>query len=85
MTPRETYLAIDAEIWRDERRQHREVSLAWHTAALMRMKRIPSLKQLLSTKPAKPVQGEDLEKHRQEFKEMTQNVDLSKIIRKKKE
>lgn len=79
LTPRETFMAIDAAIWRDEVQQRRNLTLAWQTAALTRAKRMPSLKQLLNTKPAKVLHGEELEKRRQEFREMTANLDLSKL------
>lgn len=83
LTPRETFMAIDAAIWRDEVQQRRNLTLAWQTAALTRAKRMPSLKQLLNTKPARPLHGEELEKRRQEFKEMTANLDLSKLVKRK--
>jgi len=83
MTPRETYMAIEAAIWRDEQRQKHDVVLAWRTAALMRAKRMPSLKQLLNTKPARPLRGKELEKRRQEFKEMTAKLDTSKLTGRK--
>jgi hypothetical protein len=76
-------MAIDAAIWRDEVQQRRNLTLAWQTAALTRAKRMPSLKQLLNTKPARPLHGEELEKRRQEFKEMTANLDLSKLVKRK--
>jgi hypothetical protein len=71
LTPRETYMLIDAHLWRDERKQRQDVALAWRTAALVRAKRMPSLKQLLSTGPAKPLKGKALEKRRQEYREMS--------------
>ena len=78
-TPRETFMAIDAAIWREEVRQKQNLTLAWQTAALTRAKRLPSLKQLLNTKPAKPLVGAEMEKRRQEFRDMTKNLDLSKL------
>jgi len=83
-TPRETFMAIDAAIWREEVRQKQNLTLAWQTAALTRAKRLPSLKQLLNTKPAKPLTGVELEKRRQEFRDMTKNLDLSKLIKPQK-
>lgn len=79
MTPREALMAIEAAIWRDDRRQELDIVQAWSTAMLIRAKRIPSLKQLLNTKPAKPLHGKELEKRRREFKEMTANIDLNKL------
>ena len=75
-------MVIAANLWRDEIKQKQDVALAWRTAALTRAKRLPSLKQLLNTKPAKALYGAELEKRRQEFKDMTRNLDVSKLVRK---
>lgn len=83
LTPCETFMAINASIWSGEAQQKRDLTLAWQTAALTRAKRMPSLKQLLNTKPARPLHGEELEKRRQEFKEMTANLDVSKLVKRK--
>ena len=72
-------MAIDASIWREGIQQKWDLTLAWQTAALTRAKRMPSLKQLLNTKPAKPLVGKELEKRRQEFRDMTKNLDVSKL------
>jgi len=72
-------MAIEASIWRDDRRQELDIVQAWSTAMLIRAKHIPSLKQLLNTKPAKPLHGKELEKRRREFKDMTANIDLNKL------
>lgn len=82
MTPAETIATINAELWRIEQSQKNDLSLAWMIAALSRSKRLPSLKQLLFTKPAIALEGIELEKRRQEFSDMTKNVDLTKIKRK---
>ena len=82
LTPRETFMAIEASIWREEVRQKWDITVAWQTASLSRAKRMPSLKQLLNTKPARPLHGAELEKRRQEFREMTAKLDLSKLRRK---
>ena len=73
-------MAIEAAVWRDERNQQLEIVQAWRIAIMMRAKRIPSLKQLLDTKPAKPLHGKELEKRRREFKEMTANLNLEKLV-----
>jgi hypothetical protein len=73
LTPRETLLAIEAAIWRDERQQEQDIALAWRTAALTRTKKLPTLRSLLaSSKPPKKLSGTELEKRRDEFKKMTQ-------------
>jgi hypothetical protein len=84
MTPREAIMAIEAAIWRDERRQELDIVQSWSTATLIRAKRIPSLKQLLNTKPAKPLHGKELEKRQREFKDMTANVDINKLVNQQK-
>lgn len=72
LTPRETYMAIEAALWRDRRRQKQDLSLAWHTAALTRVKRMPSLKSLLTSQTkARRLKGEELRKRRREFREMS--------------
>lgn len=83
MTLPETRLALEAVLWRDERQQKREIALAWRTAALTRSKRLPSLPSLLAGK-AKRLQGKELKRRRQEFTEMTANLDTSKLMRRRK-
>lgn len=80
-------MAIEAAIWRDQQRQKQDTALAWRVAAYTRAKRLPSLKQLLSTGPAKPLRGAELEKRRQEFQDMkkaAQGLDVSKLLKKRK-
>ncbi len=75
-------MAIDAFIWRDEYQQKLNIIQAWRIAMLMRAKRMPALKALLGSKPAKPLHGMEKEKRRREFKEMTKNLDVSKLGKK---
>lgn len=87
MTPRETTMAIEAAIWRDERAQKQALSLAWHTAALGRQKRMPGLKQLLVKVFPPKVTRQEEARRKQDFEEMTAAVDmadLSQRIRKRK-
>jgi hypothetical protein len=79
MTPRETYAAIRAAGWRIELEQRRGVIQAWHTAALARAKRLPSLRRLLSPGKSQPLQGDELERHRQERDEILARIDVQKI------
>ena len=76
-------MAINAARWRDERLREHNIVLAWQTANLTRAKRMPSLKQLLNIKPAKPLKGKQLQIRRQEFKEMTASIDLEKLAKQK--
>lgn len=77
LTPVETYLVIDAAIWRVEQAQRRDLVLAWRTAAFSRAKRLPPLRQLLNTGPAKPLRGKELLKRRAEFADMKKALERS--------
>lgn len=81
LTPRETVASLEAAAWREEFEQKREIALAWRVAMLTRARRLPSLKQLLNTKPARPLAGKELERRRQEFREMTAHLDIGKLRR----
>lgn len=50
----------------------------------MRAKRMPSLKQLLATKPARPLKGKELERRRSEHKKMAASVDLVALAERKR-
>ena len=69
MTPRETIAALDAAAWRIRQEQMQSLSLAWHTAALTRARKLPPLARLLSHLK-KPVRNEPIEKRREEFEEL---------------
>lgn len=78
MTPKETFMAIDAFMWREEMQQRQAMAIAWHTAALMRQNRMPSLNRFLNPpKPAKKLTGKELQRRRKEHREMTRNVDVN--------
>lgn len=79
LTPRETYMAIEAAIWQDERRQRSAVAASWLVAKLSKAKRIPPLKQLLVEKKGRKLTGAEKRKRQQEFSEMTAHVDLEKL------
>lgn len=80
MTPRETYMAIEASIWREEYRQKQDAAQAWRIAMLIRAKKLPSLQQLLNPRPANPLRGKELDERRREFRAMTKNLDVNKLI-----
>ncbi len=68
LTPRETVATIEAGRGRLQAERELTMSLAWHTAALTRTKRLPTLTSLLARlKPRKVV---PIEKRRDEFEEM---------------
>lgn len=79
LTPRETYMAIEAAIWQDERQQRSAVAAAWLVAKLTKAKRIPPLKQLLVEKKGRKLTGAEKRKRQREFSEMTAHVDLEKL------
>jgi len=66
MTLWEVVLALEAAAWQAEQEQRRMLSLAWHVAALQRVKRLPSLRQLLRPRPKKVPIAE----RRREFEEL---------------
>lgn len=77
MTPAETWMAIEAAIWQDERQGRRDAILAWRTAALNRMKRMPSLKNYLAQntpQQVKVLRGDELEQRQAEFRHMSTAV-----------
>lgn len=79
MTPRETYALIDAASWRIEQDHQRDAWLAWHTAALMRKKRMPKLKELTGGSKTRVLKGEELERRRAEKRELQATLDMDKI------
>lgn len=80
MTPRETFMAIEAAVWRQEMEQKALFTAAWYTAALTRAKHPPSLQRFLNPpKPARKLTGKELEKRRREHREMTRNVDVTML------
>lgn len=79
LTPAETYAAIEGAIKREELRQRKDLALAWRIAAFTRAKKLPPLKKVLNTAPAKPLRGAERDRRRREFAEMTTNLDLSKL------
>ena len=79
LTPHEVYLSIDAYIVRTSQQQKHDFTVAWLNAKLQRAKNIPSLKVLLLDKKAQKLTGKELAKRRDEFKQMTKGVDLTKI------
>ena len=72
MTPAETYLAIDAGIWRAEHDQRLAAWTVWHCAALMRAKRLPAMQALMKQPDAKPLDENEAQQRRDEFDSMRQ-------------
>lgn len=65
LTPRELGMVFEAALRRREREMERDTWLAWHVAALVRLKRLPPLRSLLA-KPA----AVDMEAKRREHAEI---------------
>lgn len=70
MTPRETRLAFDAANWRVERERRNLAWLAWHVAAMIRSRRLPSLRRLIGMPMAQKLVGDEATKRAREHAEM---------------
>jgi len=79
LTPAETLAVIDAAHWRAELAQRQQISLAWHTAALSRTKRMPPLAKLLHSSEPRKLEGDELDRRREEHAELTSRLDLEKL------
>jgi len=74
MTPREVYAAIDAATWRMKQKHWENAWLAWHTAALERSKRMPSLKDLIDPPATKALTPEEAAQHKKDFEQMKKGL-----------
>ena len=79
LTPAETFAAIEAANWRQEQDEYRDAWSAWHAAALMRTKRMPSFKRFVQGHETRALEGEELEKRRAEKREMQQQFDVAAL------
>ena len=70
MTPREVHALIEADNWRRDQAQRGRAWLAWHIAALQRVKRFPALARLMGPDKPKEVGPDELKKRRADFQEM---------------
>jgi len=68
MTPREVVQVMDGAAWRAEQEQQRLLYLAWHVAALQRVKRLPSLRHLL--RPRRRSKPKSMAERRREYRKM---------------
>ena len=74
-------MVIDAWTKREDWRVSQDIRLAWLMAALVRSKKMPSLKMILaSAKPARKLRGKELENRKREFEELRANVDVDKLV-----
>ena len=73
-TPFEVYLQVQA--WMEQREENfqRDIAIAWHTAALQRSNRLPTLQALLNPMTTRHLNGDEAKRlkarHEQLIKEM---------------
>lgn len=84
MTLRENFLLIDGFLFRQQLSTEQRVSSAWLMANWSRAKRMPSLKSILSKiKKTKPKSEGEMEKAKQDFdkmaEEMTRDLNIKKL------
>lgn len=70
MTPREVYGTIDAVNWQSGQRREARAWLAWWTAALQRMKRMPALKELIHPPKTEELTPKEVKQLEQEHQRM---------------
>jgi hypothetical protein len=76
MTPRETFMSIEAYFQREKRLRKQQISMAWLTAGLMRTKHMPALSRLLLDKRPQKTSEKELKKRRKEFAVIAQSIGL---------
>ena len=74
LTPKELRLHFEADVWRQAQRVRRDAWIAWHIAALGRMKKLPPLRTMLDGGEAKPLRGEELERRRAEHEDIVRKL-----------
>lgn len=89
LTPRETWMTLEARAWRLQRESERTGELihlaqkmlgwlAWHVAALQRSKRLPALQRLLGgggqTKPMTPDEARERQAEFEELKKSAESA-----------
>jgi len=67
-------MALDAADERRKAEHDRDAWVAWHTAAMVRAKQMPSLARLAGRDKAKPLKGEELAKRKAEHEEMVRRM-----------
>ncbi len=75
MTPREVAQAMSAFAWRQRERQRELAWLAWHVAALMRVKKLPRLDELIPRERKTSVQQQlDRERRQREHEDIVRRM-----------
>lgn|GEM_PF-3204478 len=78
MTPRELAIASDAAVRRQKREQRRDAWIAWHIGALQRVKRLPSLKQLMGEMQTRALSPDEAQRRKQEHNELVSRYESAK-------
>lgn len=74
MTPREVAQAMSAFAWRQRERQRELAWLAWHVAALMRVKRLPRLSELLQREEKRSTGQGERERRQREHEDIVRRM-----------
>lgn len=61
LTPKEFHQIVETASWSERHRLNREISMAWLTAALMRQKKLLTLKELIHSDARKPKSKAELD------------------------
>lgn len=67
-------MMLDVAVERREAEHDRDAWIAWHMAAMVRAKQMPTLARLAGRDRAKPLKGEELAKRRAEHEEMVRRM-----------
>ena len=79
LTPRETLIAMEAAVWRAEQAQAGQLAQAWHVAALLRNKQLPSLRTLLARLKPSKAKKLPIEERRREFESFKRSFEAIRI------
>ncbi|MDZ4346866.1 MAG: hypothetical protein U1E51_31015 [Candidatus Binatia bacterium] len=63
-------MVFQAAKWKRETDQRRDIELAWRTAALTRMKRMPSLKELFDPPRTRALSEQEAREKKRELEEL---------------
>ena len=78
MTPAETYMTIEAHIWKQEQDQKLRAWEVWHIAALTRAKRMPPLSALTKAPDGKQLSPDEKLERQREFEDLTNKYGKAK-------
>jgi len=89
LTPRETWMTLEARAWRMEHESERTGELirlaqkmlgwlAWHVAALQRSKRLPALQRLIGGGQTKEMTPDEARERQAEFEELKKSAESAR-------